>query len=63
MKEEFANEPELLKTSLALLERNNAEYAERLKEDQDYSLMMMEKKLNLDISIQRQNIIIIITVS
>mgnify|MGYP003116002064 CR=1 FL=1 len=50
MKEEFANEPELLKTSLALLERNNAEYAERLKEDQDYSLMMMEKGGAVDIT-------------
>jgi hypothetical protein len=50
MKEEFANEPEMLKTSLALLERNNAEYAERLKEDQDYSLMMMEKGGAVDIT-------------
>ena len=50
MKEEFANEPEMLKTSLALLEKNNAEYAERLKEDQDYSLMMMEKGGAVDIT-------------
>ena len=47
--EEFANEPELLKTSLALLERNNAEYAERLEEDKAYKEMLMEKGGAVDI--------------
>jgi hypothetical protein len=47
--EEFANEPELLKTSLALLERNNAEYAERLEEDKAYRQMLIEKGGAVDI--------------
>ena len=47
--EEFANEPELLKTSLALLERNNAEYAERLEEDKAYKQMLIEKGGAVDI--------------
>ena len=50
MKEEFANEPELLKTSLALLERNNAEYEERLQEDKEFNQMMMEKGGAVDIT-------------
>ena len=49
MAEEFANEPELFKTSRALLERNNAEYAERLEEDKAYKQMLIEKGGAVDI--------------